>query len=117
MDYDGFKNEETEEVLTKKPTVTTTATKTSAIGNYPVEVSGAEAKNYEISYVNGVLTVELLLGDVNGDGEVDNKDLIAITKYILGETIKNFDEKAADLNGDKKVNAADIVKLVDLLGK
>ena len=55
--YSGFKNNETETVLTKKPTITTTATKTSAAGEYPVTVSGAEAQNYDISYKNGTLTV------------------------------------------------------------
>lgn len=55
--YDGFKNGETEAVLAQKPTVTTTATKDSEIGTYVIEVSGAEALNYTISYINGILTV------------------------------------------------------------
>ena len=55
--YDGFKNNETEAVLTQKPTATTTATKGSAPGEYEITVSGGEAKNYEFSYTNGMLTV------------------------------------------------------------
>lgn len=55
--YNGFKNDETEDVLTKKPTITTTATETSAPGSYPVTVSGAEAKNYDISYQPGTLII------------------------------------------------------------
>ena len=55
--YDGFKNNETEDVLTKKPVITTTATESSAPGSYPVTVSGAEAQNYDISYQPGTLTV------------------------------------------------------------
>ena len=55
--YEGFKNNETEDVLTKKPVITTTATETSAPGSYPVTVSGAEAQNYDISYQSGTLTV------------------------------------------------------------
>lgn len=55
--YNGFKNNENEEVLTKKPVITTTATKSSAPGSYPVTVSGAEAQNYDISYKPGTLTV------------------------------------------------------------
>ena len=57
LTYEGFKNGETEAVLTKKPTATTAATTASAVGDYEVKVSGAEAKNYEISYVNGTLKV------------------------------------------------------------
>ena len=55
--YNGFKNNETEDVLTKKPVITTTATEASAPGSYPVTVSGAEAENYDISYKPGTLTV------------------------------------------------------------
>ena len=55
--YDGFKNEETEDVLTTKPTLTTTATSASEPGDYEVTVAGAEAQNYAISYVPGTLTV------------------------------------------------------------
>ena len=56
--FSGFKNNETKSVLTKQPTITTTATKTSPVGSYPVTVTGAEAQNYEISYQNGTLTVQ-----------------------------------------------------------
>ena len=54
---EGWKNNETEAVLTKKPTATTTATKESAPGEYEITVSGGEATNYELSYINGKLIV------------------------------------------------------------
>ncbi|MBQ9665783.1 MAG: hypothetical protein IJV33_04870 [Bacteroidaceae bacterium] len=57
VDYDGFKNGETESVLTKQPTVTCVATSSGVLGTYDIVVSGAEAQNYGISYVNGTLTV------------------------------------------------------------
>lgn len=56
-------------------------------------------------------------GDVNGDYKVNEDDLNAIVKHIMGNSPDNFDKDAADLNGDKKVNAADIVKFADLLGE
>ena len=55
--YSGFKNSETEEVLTKQPELTTTATETSEPGEYEVTVSGAEAENYSITYESGKLVV------------------------------------------------------------
>jgi len=55
--YEGFKNDETEEVLTKKPTLATTATSSSAPGEYEVTVSGAEAANYEMTYKAGKLVI------------------------------------------------------------
>ena len=57
LTYEGFKNNETETVLTKKPTVTCNATKDSSPGEYEIKVSGAEATNYEITYSNGKLLV------------------------------------------------------------
>ena len=57
LSYKGFKNNETEEVLTEKPTATTTATKESAPGTYDITVSGGEATNYTFKYENGTLTV------------------------------------------------------------
>ena len=58
----------------------------------------------------------ILVGDVNCDGELDKNDLNDLADYIMGKTPTSFDKNAADLNGDDKVNAADIVRLVDLLG-
>lgn len=57
VSYRGFKNNETEAVLTRKPTVYTTAISSSAPGTYDITVSGAEAQNYYFNYVKGTLTV------------------------------------------------------------
>ena len=57
LTYTGFKNNETEDVLTKKPTATTTATVDSEPGEYIVTVSGGEARNYSFTYVDGKLIV------------------------------------------------------------
>ena len=56
-EYTGFKNNETDVVLTKKPTLSTTATSASVPGTYEIIVSGADATNYDISYVKGTLTI------------------------------------------------------------
>ena len=55
--YSGFKNNDDASVLTTLPTVTTTATKDSPAGTYPITVSGASAANYDMTYVGGTLTV------------------------------------------------------------
>ncbi len=55
--YEGFKNNETFQVLTKQPAITTTATSSSEPGEYDITISGAEAQNYDISYVAGKLTI------------------------------------------------------------
>ncbi len=55
--YSGFKNKETTDVLTTKPTITCSATSASAPNTYEIVVTGAEADNYDISYVAGTLTI------------------------------------------------------------
>ena len=57
LTYEGFKNGETEAVLSKQPTVSCEATEASAPGEYAVQVSGAEAQNSTISYAAGKLIV------------------------------------------------------------
>lgn len=57
LTYEGFRNGETSEILSKLPTITCEATADSPAGTYSVIVNGATAQNYEITYVNGILTV------------------------------------------------------------
>ena len=52
-------------------------------------------------------------GDANNDGNVDNQDIDAITDYIINRKMQSFIFKNADINGDKKVNAADIVDVLN----
>lgn len=53
----GFKNGETIEVLTRMPSVETTATQESNVGVYPIIPTGAEAQNYTFNYERGTLTI------------------------------------------------------------
>jgi len=53
-------------------------------------------------------------GDANNDGKVDNKDINATVDYILEGKTKDFIFKNADVIIDSKINAADIVKIVNL---
>jgi M6 family metalloprotease-like protein len=57
LSYEGFKNDETVDVLTTLPQPSTTATWESAPGNYDIVISGGEADNYTFNYVKGKLTV------------------------------------------------------------
>jgi hypothetical protein len=55
--YSGFVNGDNASSLSTGPSVTTTATATSAAGPYPVTASGAVDPNYAITYQPGTLTV------------------------------------------------------------
>ena len=54
-------------------------------------------------------------GDVNGDGVIDRADYEALRLHIVGKPVEGFVPAAADLNGDGKVNAQDLVILVGKL--
>ena len=57
LTYRTFRNKEKNDVLLRQPTVECDATIDSPAGEYEIRVFGAEAENYEITYVNGILTV------------------------------------------------------------
>ena len=56
-------------------------------------------------------------GDANGDGELSETDRSYIVRHIMGDTPDDFDEKAANLNGDEKIDVVDLVLLNQLLGE
>ena len=56
-----------------------------------------------------------LIGDVNGDGEVNIGDISAIIDYILGTATDSFNTEAADVNLDGEINIADVAAIVDML--
>lgn len=55
--YTGFVNNEDESVLEEPVKVTVNANENSPAGTYTISLSGGKAKNYEISYETGTLTV------------------------------------------------------------
>jgi hypothetical protein len=56
--YAGFANNETENVLSKQPTIACVASSRSRAGNYEINPSGAEAQNYTFTYRQGLLTIQ-----------------------------------------------------------
>lgn len=60
----------------------------------------------------------LIIGDVNGDGQVDEKDAVAIMDHLAGTT--PLDENAlkrADVNGDGEVSYLDAMTIMDKQAK
>jgi len=56
--YTGFVLGETPSVLLTPAIITTTAVTASLPGTYPITVAGASSNNYDITFVNGSLTVQ-----------------------------------------------------------
>ena len=57
----------------------------------------------------------ILIGDVDGDGGLTKDDADAIAKHIMGQTPTGFIKKMADMNEDGKINAVDIVMLINII--
>jgi hypothetical protein len=59
----GLIGSDTESIFTQPIVLTTTATVTSASGQYPIKASGAAAANYGFNYQQGTLVVESFAGN------------------------------------------------------
>ena len=102
---DGFKNGETEAVFVVKPTATTTANAYSAPGTYPIKVSGAEAQNYEMEYIDGTLTVTATDGIVAAIVAGGKPfDIYSVDGKLVKRSVKSFSSLKAGtyiVNGKK----------------
>ncbi len=64
--------------------------------------------------VLGAEEPEPLSGDVNGDGQVDGRDLVRLAKHMAGDSV-SVNEKAADLTGDGLIDGRDVLRLAKKL--
>lgn len=55
--YNGFVNNEDEQVIKTKPTVTVGADQKTDVGSYNININGGLADNYDFHYNGGVLTI------------------------------------------------------------
>lgn len=58
---------------------------------------------------------EPLMGDVNGDGEVNISDVTTLIDYLLAMQPGDQFDAAADVNGDGEINITDVTAIIDLL--
>ena len=55
-----------------------------------------------------------ILGDANGDGYVDGRDLLRLARYMAGDGV-TVDMAGADVNGDGNVDGRDVLRLAKQL--
>ncbi|KAA6301524.1 MAG: hypothetical protein EZS26_002268 [Candidatus Ordinivivax streblomastigis] len=92
VSYSGFRNSDTEAVLSSQPQVFCNATKSSDAGNYPITISeNLSAANYDISYTNGSLQIYKAILTAKADdktryvGEANPNFTITYTGFVNGE--------------------------------
>ncbi|MCL1885931.1 MAG: hypothetical protein FWF98_04160, partial [Dehalococcoidia bacterium] len=106
--YSGFVNGENENVLSSKPSASTTADKLSDAGTYPITLSGGSSDNYTFNYVSGVLTVNKATLTITADDKVktvgkDNPSLsFQYSGFLNGEDESVLSSKpSASTDADK----------------
>ena len=57
--------------------------------------------------------IEIPFGDANNDGRIDLNDIDVVKKYIMKENTEDINIFNADTNGDKEINAADLVEIIN----
>lgn len=116
--YSGFKNGENETVLTKQPVFSTEANESSSPADYVVNVSGAEATNYDITYLPGILTVTEMpapvVSIINKELQISTELDNAVIYYTLdgtepGENSKVYSEPVS-------LYASCVIKAVAVVG-
>jgi hypothetical protein len=71
----------------------------------------------DFKYIVGIGS-NFIIGNVNGDDMLDNRDLQAIINHVMDKPQEGaFDENMADVNLDGHVDVNDVVFLVKLLGQ
>ena len=75
---------------------------------------GSALKGISMFYIN---KDSVTPGDVNGDGNLDEKDVVKLNKKVSGLPVADFIDAAADMNKDGKTNIVDIVLLIDKIIK
>lgn len=67
--------------------------------------------------VTGSFSENILIGDVNDDGDVDISDYIGVANYILGKAPSGFNETAADINSDGTIDISDYIGVANIILK
>ena len=111
-DITGFKLDETEAVLTTKPTITCNVPDNMTPGTYPITVSGAAAQNYNISYVAGTLTIQeapLITVWATSVGKVYGNEMPELKYTIEGGTLTGTPELKCEATQSSPVGNYDII--------
>ncbi len=102
--YDGFVNSDTESDLDTPPALSTEATSDSPAGTYGILASGGEDNNYDFTYEEGVLTIEVVLGSDPKTYEIEIYPNPAVNSVVIqmGEKLPVV---ISEMNGKELIKA------------
>ena len=101
LTYKSFRNKETDTVFISRPVIECDATIDSPAGVYEIRVSGAEAQNYDITYVNGTLTVVAPTGITALQSSPDNSHQDVFD--LQGRRVNTLKQKGLYIKRNKKI--------------
>ena len=90
---------------------------------FGVDVDTKTVNNKELLYTGGKTRItknsdlykeytNIVVGDVNGDAQINSADLLKIRQHLLGiNTLKGAYFISSDVNYDKSVNSADLLRV------
>lgn len=104
-----------------------TANEDMTEGAYPITMLYNQDDTFNDNWDDVLVTLpqlavnigDIVYGDVNEDGNINNKDVAFVACYLVGkEALTDSGERAADVNCDEKVDNKDVAKLARyLVGK
>ena len=74
-----------------------------------------EANKYYFDDISFKVKKERLIGDANGDGQVNITDVSVTVSYVLTKDESWIVKKNADVNGDGDVNVTDVTGIVNII--
>ncbi|WP_425391480.1 choice-of-anchor tandem repeat GloVer-containing protein [Ekhidna sp.] len=98
ISYEGFVNNDNEDELDTEPTASTSATESSNVGNYTIEVSEETDNNYAITPVSGQLTVSSAPLTAKADdktiieGDPIPELTISYEGFVLNDGVEDIEE-------------------------
>lgn len=108
-------------------TIAMTASEGAEMDDYPLEISYEQEDTFNDNWMDVKLDIQssnirvgnIVCGDANQDGRVNNKDVAYIACSLVGKvTLSEQGKLSADINGDGKLDNKDVAKLARyLVGK
>ena len=90
-------------------------------GTYAINITNASYSTPDATLVtlenttSSITVKNYIIGDVNGNEEVDIGDAVSIVNYLVGKEVQTFMEMSADTNKNGKVDIGDAVIIVNYL--